>query len=157
MKRLVFIFISVLLVLNLAFPGICAAQEREIHVYLKPQFLDCMENGEIIATFPIISGYDGLAKTPDGRREMYKPTPKGKSRVQWKHANHVNHEGVAMPYSMFFRGRCAIHAWSWDEPLPAPGHGYASHGCISVDLPVAQWLYDWAPKGTTVYVWEERN
>jgi lipoprotein-anchoring transpeptidase ErfK/SrfK len=164
MKRRKFITICALSLANLAIPRLCKAfgfgyEPKEIHIYLKPQILDCMEDGEIIATFPIISGYDGLAESQDGSRDYYKPTPKGKSRIINKEVYGYSRKYKAeMPYAMQFRpGGYYIHAWSWTEPLPATGHGYASHGCISVDLPVARWLFDWTPEGTVVYVWEERN
>lgn len=141
----------------LIFSGSAQAEDKEIYFWLDKQMGAAYENGQLIYSFWIISGYDGLSTTFDGRRTMHKPTPKGTFGIRWKHAKHVNHEGVPMPYSMFFYGRCAIHAWSWEEPLPAPGHGYASHGCISVNLSVAQWLFNWAPVGTVVYIWGERK
>ncbi|MDD5489595.1 MAG: L,D-transpeptidase [Candidatus Moranbacteria bacterium] len=133
-------------------------EPKEIHVYLKPQFLDLMENGEIIATYRIISGYDGPATSQDGSRTYYKPTPKETRRIISKTINGYSRKYDAeMPYAMQFKRGYYIHAWSWSEPLPAPGHGYATHGCISLDLPDAKFLFDWAPVGTIIYFWEERN
>lgn len=163
MKRRTFVGLLAFSIFKLAFPRLCMArlyEPKEIHIYLKPQILDCMENGEIIATFPIISGYDGLAESQDGSRDYYKPTPKGKSRIIDKEVYGYSRKYKAeMPYAMQFRPGYYIHAWSWNEPLPAPapGYGYSSHGCINVDLPVARWLFDWTPEGTAVYIWEERN
>ncbi|MDI6778359.1 MAG: L,D-transpeptidase [Patescibacteria group bacterium] len=89
---------------------------------------------------------------------MYKPTPKGKRRIIRKVRNYVNRDGVPMPYAMFFTNSCAIHAWSWDEKFPDPVHGYASHGCISVSLRIAKWLYEeFTDKDTILYIWGERR
>jgi len=163
MKRRSFIK---LLIGTLAFPSAAFAQpeDKEIYFWLDAQIGAAYENGLIVKYigggngFPIISGYDGPVTTPSGRI-VVKPTPKGNFQVRWKHANHVNHHGIPMPYSMFFSGQCAIHAWAWDENLPPEEQArhYSSSGCISLDLPVAENLFNWASVGTPVYVWGKRN
>jgi hypothetical protein len=65
-----------------------------------------------------------------------------------------------MPYSLFFdyRGR-AIH----EGGVPDPGEQseWATHGCIHVEQPYMEWLYNWAETGRTMVVvkgrrvWEE--
>jgi len=63
-----------------------------------------------------------------------------------------------MPYAMGIGGGYFIHAWSWDEEFPDPSFGYASHGCISVPLRFAQWLFeDFVDGHTKIYIWGERR
>jgi lipoprotein-anchoring transpeptidase ErfK/SrfK len=136
--------------------------DMELYFWLNSQVGAFYVNGEIYGYkngFRIISGFDGPVMTPGGRI-VVKPTPKGNFRVRWKHADHVNHHNIPMPYSMFFSGDCAIHAWAWDESLPQTelARHYSSSGCISLDLPVAKNLFDWTPPaGTPVYVWGYRT
>jgi lipoprotein-anchoring transpeptidase ErfK/SrfK len=57
-----------------------------------------------------------------------------------------------MPYSMFFdmRQGKAIHEGGV-PPLPEKRE-LASHGCIHVEPPHIEWLYDWAEEGATAVV-----
>jgi len=144
----------------MAFPRLCFAQpeDKEIYFWLDKQMGAAYENGQLVRSFRIISGYDGPATSQDGSRIYYKPTPKEKHRIISKTKNGYSRRyNAEMPYAMQFRPGYFIHAWSRDESLPAPGHPYASHGCISVDFPVAEWLFYWTPIGTPVYIWEERT
>ena len=163
MKRRSFIK---LLIGTLAFPSVAFAQpeDKEIYFWLNAQMGAAYENGLIVKDiggskgFPIISGFDGPVMTPSGRI-VVKPTPKGNRSVLRKSANYVNHKGIPMPYSLFFTGSCAIHAWAWDENLPPEEQArhYSSSGCISLDLPVAEKLFNWASVGTPVNIWWERT
>jgi len=137
----------------------CFAQsDKEIYFWLDEQMGAAYENGQLVRSFRIISGYDGVVTTPYGR-QVFKPTPKDTRNVLWKSARHVNHAGIPMPFSLFFTGSCAIHAWAWDEPLPDKdlAEYYSSSGCISLNLPDAAWLFEWAPRGTIIYIWGERK
>lgn len=154
MKKYVF---PVLLLLLFTKP--CFSQpDKEIYFWLDAQMGAAYENGQLVRSFRAISGYDGVVTTPYGR-QVVKPTPKDTRSVLRKSANYVNHKGIQMPYSLFFTGSCSIHAWAWDEPLPDPetARHISSSGCISLDLSDAAWLFEWAPKGTVVYIWGERN
>lgn len=59
-----------------------------------------------------------------------------------------------MPYSLFFdlNNRKAIH--EGEVPPPAERKEYATHGCIHVESPYIERLYDWAEEGRTVVVIE---
>lgn len=149
----------ILVLLFFLFANPCFAQpDKEVYFWLDAQMGAAYENGHLVRSFRIISGYDGVVTTPHGR-QVIKSTPKGNRSVLRKSANYVNHAGIPMPYALFFTGSCAIHAWAWDEPLPDVdlARYYSSSGCISLNLPDAKWLFDWAEVGTPVYIWGERK
>lgn len=163
MKKYIF-FVLLLLLLVVLLPlllaRLCFAQsDKEIYFWLDAQMGAAYENGQLVRSFRIISGYDGVVKNPAGR-DIYKPTPKETFHILWESRNYVNGHGIDMPYSLFFTpSRHAIHAWAWDEPLPEqkPEEGFSSSGCISLDLPDAAWLFEWAPRGTIIYIWGYRT
>lgn len=53
-----------------------------------------------------------------------------------------------VPWVMYFHGSFAIHGTYWHNDFGTP----ASHGCVNVRIPDAQWLFNWAPAGTPVVV-----
>ncbi len=58
-----------------------------------------------------------------------------------------------VPYVSYFYGSYAIHGNYW-RPLSYFGNINSSHGCIGMTPANAQWIYDWAPKGTPVIVYK---
>jgi hypothetical protein len=55
-----------------------------------------------------------------------------------------------VPWVMYFDQTRAIHGNYWHNNL-----GYKhSHGCVNVPVVDAHWLYNWAPEGTWVYVYD---
>jgi lipoprotein-anchoring transpeptidase ErfK/SrfK len=57
-----------------------------------------------------------------------------------------------MPYSIFFdiKRKKAIH--EGEVPPPAEKREFATHGCIHVEQPYIEWLYDWTEEGKTVVI-----
>lgn len=88
------------------------------------------------------------------------PTPVGQFKVYAKYAvqdmKGTNPDGS--PYfqphvrwiSYFYQGS-AVHGVYW-HPLSWFGVNNSSHGCIGLPEDEAQWVYNWAPIGTTVIV-----
>ena len=58
---------------------------------------------------------------------------------------------TAMPYSIFFdlKERKAIHGG--EVPSPAE-EGVGRHGCVHVEMPYIERLFDWAEEGKTAVV-----
>lgn len=86
------------------------------------------------------------------------PTPIGEFHIYAKFASQdmrgFNPDGT--PYFQphvhwvnYFSGGSAIHGVYW-HPLSWFGVNNSSHGCVGVPDGQAQWIYDWAPIGTTV-------
>lgn len=55
-----------------------------------------------------------------------------------------------VPWTMYFDDGRALHGAYWHN-----GFGYPrSHGCVNLSIGDSHWLYDWANKGDTVYVYD---
>lgn len=53
-----------------------------------------------------------------------------------------------VPYTMYFHKGYGIHGTYWHNNFGTP----MSHGCVNMSIADAQWLYSWAPLGTSVKV-----
>ncbi len=53
-----------------------------------------------------------------------------------------------VPYTMYFHKGYGIHGTYWHNNFGTP----MSHGCVNMSIPDAEWLYYWAPIGTSVKV-----
>lgn len=53
-----------------------------------------------------------------------------------------------VPYTMYFHKGYGIHGTYWHNNFGTP----MSHGCVNMTIADAQWLYYWAPVGTSVKV-----
>lgn len=137
-------------------PCFAQPEDKEIYFWLNKQMGAAYENGQLVRSFRIISGCDRPARSQNGSWH-YKPTPKGTYRAINKVFGYSIKYEADMPYAIQFKPGHYIHAWAWDEPLPEPGHPFASHGCISLDLDDAKFLFNWAPIGTIIYIWGERK
>lgn len=53
-----------------------------------------------------------------------------------------------VPWVMYFFQGYGIHGTYWHNNFGTP----MSHGCVNMRIPDAEWLFNWAPMGTEVYV-----
>jgi len=99
------------------------------------------EDGKKLFEFPVVTGDDET------------PTNPGIYAVKLKDANYYsNTYDTPMPYSIFFdlKGRKAIH--EGEVPPPAVKKELATHGCIHVEPPYIERLYEWADEENTAVV-----
>jgi lipoprotein-anchoring transpeptidase ErfK/SrfK len=99
------------------------------------------ERGKKLFEFPVVTGDDET------------PTNPGIYIIKLKDDNYYSRTyDTPMPYSMFFdlKGMKAIH--EGEVPLPAIKKELATHGCIHVEPPYIERLYDWAEEETTAVV-----
>jgi lipoprotein-anchoring transpeptidase ErfK/SrfK len=99
------------------------------------------ENGKKLFEFPVVTGDDETTTDP------------GIYVIRLKDENYYSRTyDTPMPYSMFFdlKGRKAIH--EGEVPPPAARKEVATHGCIHVEPPYIQRLYEWAEEGQTAVV-----
>ena len=55
-----------------------------------------------------------------------------------------------VPWVMYFDGSRALHGEYWHDAL-----GFKrSHGCVNLAPSDARWLFDWASRGTPVWVYD---
>lgn len=121
------------------------AHERMIAADLTEMKLYLFENGHATATYPILS---------KGKRGSRWETPTGLYKIETREVDHFSSIGeVHMPYSMQFFGNFFIHGWPYypnGDPVP---EGY-SGGCIRLSTADAEMVYDFAARGTPIFVWE---
>ena len=99
------------------------------------------QEGKKLFEFPIVSGDEET------------PTNPGIYVVRLKDDNYYSRTyDTPMPYSIFFdlKGKKAIH--EGEVPPPEIKKELATHGCIHVEPPYIERLYDWADEGNTVVV-----
>lgn len=99
------------------------------------------QEGKKLFEFPIVTGDDETTTNP------------GIYTVKLKDENYYSITyDTPMPYSIFFdlKGKKAIH--EGEVPPPAIKKELATHGCIHVEPPYIEKLYDWADEGDTVVV-----
>ena len=53
-----------------------------------------------------------------------------------------------VPYTMYFYEAYGLHGTYWHYNFGTP----MSHGCVNLPTPAAEWIYGWAPVGTTVWI-----
>ena len=97
--------------------------------------------GKKLFEFPIVSGDDET------------PTNPGIYVVKLKDDNYYSRTyDTPMPYSIFFdlKGMKAIH--EGEVPPPEVKKELATHGCIHVEPPYIERLYDWADEESTAVV-----
>lgn len=80
------------------------------------------------------------------------PTPPGIFKIQSKHPTArmqgEDYNLADVPHVMYYSGNYAIHGAYWHRSFGVP----VSHGCTNIAPDHANWLYSWAPIGTTVVI-----
>lgn len=141
-----------------------SAEGKVITVSLSRQWLSAYENGTQVFETAVMTGRPEL-ETPTGTYHVfaklspttfYSPFPPGSPEwyppthityaLEWKEGGFFLHD--SWWHSVYGPG---TNRWHYD---PAEGWQSGSHGCISMPLSAAAWLYTWAPIGTTVQIQE---
>lgn len=135
---------------------------KVIVVSLSQQWLTAYQNGQAVFSTAVLTGRPSLP-TPLGTYHIFQklsPTtfhsPFPRKSPNWYPPTHIN-------YAMEWKaGGYYLHDSWWHTVYGAgtngehydPTYGWqqGSHGCISMPLSAAAWLYRWAPIGTTVKV-----
>ncbi len=115
--------------------------EKVIWINQPKQVGIAYQDGKKLFEFPIVSGDDETTTNPG----IYTVKLKDDSYYS------ITYD-TPMPYSIFFdlKGKKAIH--EGEVPPPEIKKDLATHGCIHVEPPYIQRLYDWADEEDTVVV-----
>lgn len=151
MRKLGRFFLLVWFILLVPFPGgawdIFQEYDKIIWIDQPKQIGWVYENGKKLFEFPVLTGDDECTTDP------------GIYLIRWKEPDYYSRKyDTPMPYSMFFdmRQRKAIHEGG--VPRLPEKRDLATHGCIHVEPPHIERLYDWAEEGTTaVVIFGERS
>ena len=115
--------------------------EKIIWIDQPKQVGKAYENGKKLFEFPVVTGDNETTTDP------------GIYIIKLKDDNYYSRTyDTPMPYSMFFdlKGMKAIH--EGEVPAPAIKKELATHGCIHVEPPYIERLYEWADEGNTAVV-----
>jgi lipoprotein-anchoring transpeptidase ErfK/SrfK len=127
--------------------GAPSGQAKWIEVNLSSQYLRAWEYSTLVFGQYISSG---VAKYP---------TVTGTFSIYVKYASQDMTNGRAappgeyyylpdVPWVMYFYQDYAIHGTYWHSNFGTP----MSHGCVNMTIGGANWIYNWAPYGTTVWI-----
>lgn len=113
---------------------------RWIDINLTEQTLTAWQGEAAILFTNISSGLPGT------------PTVTGRFQIGTKYQSQrmtgPGYDLPGVPWVMYFYGPYAIHGAYWHTNFGVP----MSHGCVNVSVEASQFLYNWAPVGTEVYV-----
>jgi len=130
-----------------AVPGSAFELLRERHepgklilVDLSEQRLYAYENGYRVNTFLVSTGIPGM-DTHIGTFHIYQKQYSKLYSGPWFYLPNTL-------YNMRYDGPRFLHGAYWHHNFGHP----MSHGCVNIAYPNAEWLYNWAPMGTTVIV-----
>jgi D-alanyl-D-alanine endopeptidase (penicillin-binding protein 7) len=125
--------------------SLAETHEKFIGADLANMKLYLYEDGYATTTIEILS---------KGKRGSQWETPTGLYKIETQEIDHFSSLGaVHMPYSMQFFGNFFVHGWPYySDGTPVP-EGY-SGGCIRLSTEDAQKVFEFAQKGTPIFVWE---
>jgi lipoprotein-anchoring transpeptidase ErfK/SrfK len=111
-----------------------------IEVDLSDQMVYAYEGKTIVNSFLVSTGVSPY-KTITGSFHIYDKVLSGN---MWGPGYYL----PDVPYIMYFQKGYALHGTYWHNNFGTP----MSHGCVNLSIPDAEWLYYWAPLGTSVKV-----
>ena len=136
-------------------PMIPTGGQNRIEVDLKKQFLGLYKGGELFKLLPISSGSgkDFCVTDPDTSKTVCDKaiTPGGSFRIRsriigWRESK------LGLLYNpLYFNGGIAFHG------APVVPSTPASHGCVRIPMPSAEWFPNEVANGTAVYVFGGEN
>lgn len=111
-----------------------------IEVDLSEQMVYAWEGKTLVASFVVSTGASPY-RTVTGSWPIYEKHLAGN---MWGPGYFL----PDVPYIMYFYKGYALHGTYWHTNFGTP----MSHGCVNLSIPDAEWLYYWAPIGTSVKV-----
>ncbi|MBB5743507.1 lipoprotein-anchoring transpeptidase ErfK/SrfK [Microbacterium ginsengiterrae] len=120
--------------------------KREIDVNLSTQTVSVFENDTLVDSWAVSSGAGGSATNTGSFQVGWKTSSQNMGNPDLTQA--PNYYQPDVKWVMYFNGDEALHGVYWHSNWGTP----MSHGCVGMPEWRAQWLYQWAPQGTNVYV-----
>lgn len=119
-----------------------AAFSKLLLVDLTSKRMYAYQNGQVVNTFLVSAGKPST------------PTPVGEFHIWEKWASQtMTGPGYVQPnvpwINYFDHSGDAVHGVYW-RPASVFGNINTSHGCVGIPVDQAEWVYNWAPIGTTV-------
>jgi len=145
-RLILLVFVAILLI----FPQNVFAQiyttDKLITIDIRAQTLNAWEGGKIVNSSRVSTGMY-YTSTVKGVFKIYKKYDLQNMKGHYPPYEPYNLKNV--PNVMYFYKAYAIHGAYWHNRF-----GYkVTHGCVNEPVAFSKWLYDWAPIGTSVYVY----
>ena len=122
---------------------------RWIQVDLFEQTLAAYDGNRLVYATLVSSGLDEWPTRP-GLFHIYAKLLADRMRGTYRADGSDFYSLEAVPWTMYYDGARALHGEYWHDRL-----GFKrSHGCVNLAVLDARWLYDWAAKGTPVWVYD---
>jgi hypothetical protein len=122
---------------------------RWIQVDLYEQTLAAYEDGRLLYATLVSSGLNEWP-TPPGLFHIYTHLYADRMRGTYRPDGSDFYSLEMVPWVMYYDGARALHGEYWHDAL-----GFKrSHGCVNLAPLDARWLFDWAPNGTPVWVYD---
>ncbi|HUT21989.1 MAG TPA: L,D-transpeptidase [Candidatus Bipolaricaulota bacterium] len=121
---------------------------KRIEVDVSKQKMYIYEYNRLVKEFWVSTG-TWQHPTPLGVFSVFKK--RESVHMQWFYGpgSPDNYDLPGVPYVLSFNGPYTIHGTYWHHNF---GHRM-SHGCVNMYTPEANWVYNWAPMGTPVIVY----
>ena len=105
------------------------------------------DNGQLVNTFLVTAGAPATP-TPIGEFHIWEKLPV--QTMSGLNPDGTKYSQPNVPWINYFdHSGDAVHGNYW-RPASYFGNINSSHGCVGVQVPEAEWIYNWAPIGTTV-------
>ncbi|HEX3721529.1 MAG TPA: L,D-transpeptidase [Nitrolancea sp.] len=128
-------------------PGAPSGDAKWIEVDLTHQYMRAWEYNKVVYSEYISSGLPPNL-TPTGTFHIFEKLPTD-DMTNGKAGDADYYYLPDVPWVMYFyQGGYALHGTYWHHNF---GHEM-SHGCVNMTIPGAEWVYNWAPLGTTVWI-----
>lgn len=128
-------------------PGAPSGFSKWIEVDLSQQYMRAWQNDKVVYQEYVSTGLPDTP-TPTGYFKIYVKLRFDEMK-NGKPGDPDYYDLKNVPWVMYFlQGGYALHGTYWHHNF---GHEM-SHGCVNMTTPGAQWVYQWAPLGTVVWI-----
>jgi len=123
-----------------------AAFDKLLDVNVVTKQMYVYQAGQLVKTFAISAG---APATPTNIGEFKVYAKYAVQDMRGTNPNGTPYFQPRVPWVNYFSGGDAVHGNYW-RPASVFGNLNTSHGCVSLPVDEAEWVYDWTPIGTTV-------
>lgn len=126
------------------------ADQKLVYVNLAKQSFVALENGEIVRKSSSVTTGRNTFDTIQGEFQIWDKTYKKTLRAP---SPKYGTYSLAVDYWMPFHKGYGLHDAPWRSVFGEQNYKVGgSHGCVNMQTPDAEWLFQWSNIGTTVFV-----
>jgi len=145
---------------DLATANVCSdnTYAQNVIVIINYQHLWACAYNKAVFNSPVVTGYSGYAAdiTPVGVYHIFNKYTNVNLTGSDQLGSWNVHVDYWMPFLFNQYGAYGLHDANWVKPSQfgqiSPSSKLASHGCVELPTPSAEWIYDWIKVGSTVTI-----